>query len=351
MNEAELFAAVEALAAGAGIDGVRRIDPIAGGRNSRAYRVETGARTLFLKEYAPLADDPRPRLETEYAFLQLAWDAGIRVVPEPIAADPDTRLGLYSFVDGRVLRADEVSDAHVEQALAFLTALNRLRSSAEAATLAPAAEACFAFAQHLRLVDARVRRLEALSPDGAVEAEASSFVMTRLLPLWTRVAERARRLAADAGFANEPPLPAAERCLSPSDFGFHNALIDASGRLVFHDFEYAGWDDPAKLVADFFLQPERPVPPAYRDAFEARIAEVLKLPQQHRLRSAVLTPVFAVKWICIALNDFLPLGERRRAFADPNGDRTERRRAQLRKAEERLRQVEVGLGDSSSAGE
>ena len=45
------------------------------------------------------------------------------------------------------------------------------------------------------------------------------------------------------------------RSLSPSDFGFHNALLEADGRLTFVDFEYFGWDDPVKIVADVMLHP------------------------------------------------------------------------------------------------
>jgi hypothetical protein len=156
--------------------------------------------------------------------------------------------------------------------------------------------------------------------------------------LWNVVAERARRLAAAAGFANEAPRPIAERCLSPSDFGFHNALLLPSGRLVFHDFEYAGWDDPAKLVADFFLQPRLPVPLEHRDDFIRRLASCLDLPARHMQRIAALTPILAVKWVCIVLNDFLPAGEKRYRFADTEGDR---QRLQLGLAHRLLKQLEV----------
>ena len=43
--------------------------------------------------------------------------------------------------------------------------------------------------------------------------------------------------------------------LSPSDFGFHNAILKESGDLVFLDFEYFGRDDPVKLMADFIWHP------------------------------------------------------------------------------------------------
>ena len=58
-----------------------------------------------------------------------------------------------------------------------------------------------------------------------------------------------------------------EKSLSPSDFGFHNMLIDKNGRLRFIDFEYAGWDDPAKIICDFFCQPKFPVPMNWMDSF------------------------------------------------------------------------------------
>ena len=43
--------------------------------------------------------------------------------------------------------------------------------------------------------------------------------------------------------------------LSPSDFGFHNSLF-RNNKLFFFDFEYAGWDDPIKLMCDFILNPD-----------------------------------------------------------------------------------------------
>ena len=71
--------------------------------------------------------------------------------------------------------------------------------------------------------------------------------------------------AAGAGLRNE--LGPRARCLSPSDFGFHNAIRRASGELCFIDFEYAGQDDPAKMACDFLCQPEVPVPDACRERF------------------------------------------------------------------------------------
>jgi hypothetical protein len=101
--------------------------------------------------------------------------------------------------------------------------------------------------------------------------------------------------------------------------------------LVFLDFEYAGRDDPAKLVTDFFCQPQVPIPLAYRDRFLARLG----LDQPALARCELLLDACRVKWACILLNDFLPVGAARRAFAQA-GEREARCAAQLEEAKAML---------------
>src|SRR4029077_9202981 len=93
----------------------------------------------------------------------------------------------------------------------------------------------------------------------ALQAEVRDFVTRDLLPGWRAVERELQARAAGRGIAIDARLPDEAVILSPSDFGFHNALVDG-GRVGFVDFEYAGRDDPAKLIGDFFNQVERPVP-------------------------------------------------------------------------------------------
>src|SRR5205085_6687704 len=116
-----------------------------------------------------------------------------------------------------------------------------------------------------------------------------------------------------------------------------NALRLADGALKFFDFEYAGWDDPAKMVADFFCQPECPVPEALYDAFASAVAGEMAQPELHLWRFGLLLPVYRVKWCCIMLNDFLPGGNHRRRFARGELGEEERKRRQLRKVQSALR--------------
>ena len=105
-----------------------------------------------------------------------------------------------------------------------------------------------------------------------------------------------------------------ERCVSPSDFGFHNALIDG-GSIYFCDFEYAGWDDSAKLVCDFFCQVALPVPERFFDRFAEAAIHALKLAPSHRRRFDLLLPLYRIKWTSILLNEFTPEAAARRRFA------------------------------------
>ncbi|MEI6503369.1 MAG: hypothetical protein WCP21_20340 [Armatimonadota bacterium] len=175
------------------------------------------------------------------------------------------------------------------------------------------------------------RRLACLS--AITHTEALTFVREDLLPLAAGV------LGTVHAQWGEVTLRDTDRRVSPSDFGFHNALREADGRLRFIDFEYAGWDDPAKVVCDFFCQPAAPVPVEHWDHFAAAVAEDLGDPPAHLARFAALLQVYRLKWCCILLNDFLPSGSARRAFASGAPVTAEQQAAQLGKARELLGKV------------
>jgi hypothetical protein len=299
----------------AGLSGaITGLTRLAGGRNSRVFRLDRdGAPPLALKLYHHDARDTRDRLSAEWAFLRYAWDVcGLRSVPRPLAAEPASHAALYSFVEGA--RIAQVAPAHVAAARDFVAALNRPAARDAAAGLAPASESCFSMAAHAATVARRVARLaNGLDPEAPHAARAAALVRDRLIPAWTKIDARLPR--------DETPLP---WCVSPSDFGFHNTLAGAAGHLTFLDFEYAGRDDPAKLVCDFFCQPELPVPMAHYEDFRDAVCP-------DAARCDALLPAYRLKWACIMLNDFLAAGAARRDFAEGT-DRAARCETQLAKA-------------------
>ena len=335
-----LRCAAGGLMAAAGLGRAAELDPLPGGGNNRVFRVKGEGGCAFLKAYFQHPNDPRDRLKTEFSFLKLAWEHGVRSVPRPLAQDRDHGLGLYEFIPGRALRPDEVDEGCVDQAIHFYQEINQAREASEAQSVPDAAEACFNLAEHLACVERRVDRLAAIRGDSGVDREAVRFVHGELCERWRKVSELAADHAAQDGLSLTDQIEPKEKCLSPSDFGFHNTLLAEDGRLRFIDFEYAGWDDPAKVICDFFCQPALPVPLAWYERFASAVVAGCSEPEAHRRRATLLLPVYQLKWCCILLNEFLPSGQVRRRFADSEGDSTECKAAQLRKARQVLKELQ-----------
>ncbi len=320
--------AVAGLLARRDLDGDYEMTRLAGGRNNRVYRLELAAqdRPLLLKAYYHHDSDRRDRLGAEFAFAELAWNAGLRNLPEPLACDREARLALYSFVDGRQPDGHEVDAAAVRSALDFCVTANRLRE--EGRDLPEASDACFTLADHLATVERRLAGLQRLEAGDALHRDALALLRDDLLPLFERIKRRMLDRAAEEGLAVDALLSQEERCLSPSDFGFHNALRRDDGSLVFVDFEYAGWDDPAKLVCDFFCQRAVPVPLEHYADFAEGVIRGLGLSTGHRRRCDMLMPIHRTKWVCMILQDFLPATRSRRSYAAAQ-DETPRLETQL----------------------
>ena len=331
-TDAMLNALAQRLTVKAGRTVPRHLTRLPGGRNNRVYRLDTDeGEPLAMKRYFHDPRDSRDRLGAEWNFITHAWSHGVRSVPEPLACDPAEQAALYSFVPGRKLTAAELKPAHVDAAIDFVLAVNEHPRP----QLTPASESCFSLSEHIATVERRVSRLATLDLAAPHAGDARRLVTEKLLPAWNAVKARLAAGAEAAGLAADQVLATEDCCLSPSDFGFHNALLSNEGRLTFLDFEYAGRDDPAKLICDFFCQPDVPVPLSFHAHFIERLARGLKLDSAGVARCRLLLDAYRIKWTCIILNDFLPLGAARRAYADA-GHRAQRCAEQLAKAAAKL---------------
>ncbi len=320
-----------------GIDLITKVEPVAGGRNNRAYRVTGPACSWLLKQYFRDSQGLRDRCASEWEWSHFCWQRGVTWGPEPLAHDEKNHAALFEFIEGRRLQKDEVADNHVEQAAQFVAEVNLHRNHPSATNLSDAAEACFSLKEHIACVDRRVDRLCSLSMTDETDTQLQDWLRSSLLPAWEVIVETLRSSVDPEQYENLI-LPS-DRCLSPSDFGFHNALITPTGRLRFFDFEYAGWDDPAKLICDFFWQQDLPAP---RHSMN-HLVEVLSLPHSKfelERRVKLLFPVYAVKWCCLLLNEFVREDRLRREFSQSSPISDTRRTQQLERAKHLLRTVQ-----------
>jgi aminoglycoside phosphotransferase len=301
---------------------VQHIARVGGGRNSRIWRVNAGHETFALKQYPSTEQDPRDRLATETRALRWMADNGVGVVPRVISVDRAENCALLSWVDG--LSVKEVDTSDVDQAIRFLECVESLRRSRDFPFAQLASEACLSGAEVERQVGARLARLRALESEPDLQTFLDRYFAPRLEGL---LAKARKRLS----FGEE--LPPEGRALVPSDFGFHNVLRDDAGKLTFLDFEYFGWDDPAKFVSDTLLHPGTPMPAPTRSYFYKAIKRVYDPATGFDVRFDALYPLFGLRWVLILLNEFHPERWRGRVLAGDKDDWQEAKLRQLRAAQ------------------
>ena len=310
---------------------IQQISQVEGGRNSRVYRVETVAGLFALKLYPPqVASDRRSRLEVETTALAWMERAGFTMVPRVLASDPAHSAALLSWAEGNLVRGD-VGAADVAQACAFLALLHERRANPALPPDSLAAEACLSGAEIERQLRLRMADLKALA-----DPSLSAFLAGEAEPMLAACLSWATSALTAAGSDFGQDLAQARRSQVPSDFGFHNALRDAAGRLTFIDFEYFGWDDPVKLVADILLHPGTPIDEATRARLRAGATEIYGEDPGFEARLAALLPLFGLRWGLILLNEFHPERWRRRVMAGATGTWDDAKQRQLAAARDML---------------
>jgi Phosphotransferase enzyme family len=315
---------------------IQSIEICAIGANNRTHKITTAHDVFIAKQYFQHQGDTRDRLAAEFAFLSYSEKAAPGLTPRPLARDSHSSVALYEFINGRPFRAGEITAEHVDIAADFYCALNAPHARS-VATLPIASEACFSIREHLELIEGRVNRLLEVEPQD--DDHLVRPVFEELSTCWRVIARKVEAHAAGAGLDLSAPLAMAQRCVSPSDFGFHNALRENTGAIRFLDFEYAGWDDPAKMTGDFFAQLAVPVPGNFFERFVEKTMSPFPDSKSLIVRAELLRPVYQIKWCCIALNVFLPVHLARRKFSNPGLDAVALKRAQIAKAKNLLKSL------------
>ena len=317
------------------------VESIGGGLNSRIFRLHCDHGTSYVaKMYYYNKSDSRDRLGTEFNALHFLWQNGVKSVPRPLFANKERGFAIYEYVSGQRVEAAEISLEDVDSASDFLINLDRIKARPVAATLTPASEACFSIEALVENIKQRFARFEELPDKDFLGAELKAFLKKDLRPFFTQTQQWSMTVLEKDGLDINFVLPVDQRTLSPSDFGFHNALRLPDNSLVFLDFEYFGWDDPAKMINDFILHPGMSLKFRIKKRFADRLLRYFNGAENFDTRVYALYPFYGIKWCLILLNEFIPSDMARRNFAGKSQeDDVERLMRQLYKSHKMLSEV------------
>lgn len=254
---------------------------VLGGTQNRLFRLDTGdGPPLLAKLYVV---DRWPRLESEFATLRLLNAQQLARVPRALLRDDALSYAVYSFEPGVMRPAAELSRRDVEAIAAFTAELHRFGPHDLGGELAPAVDASFSTAGHLRVIHARLAGLESNSE-------------ARLSGVRARVDELLRGL----GDTNLNELPRESWRLTTGDFGPNNMLFTSDGALTVLDFEAAGWDDPAHAVMGFVAHATcEDLPPSLSTLFLGEVAERTHLSAAEKERYAQVGRLMDLEWVAV----------------------------------------------------
>lgn len=279
--------------------------PVAGGGNNKIYKISCAdKRKIALKLYNINSPTDKLRLQREFKSLAFLNALGEKQTPGTISCDEENAYALYEWIEGEKLTA--ITDIDLSLVLDFITRLKGYSLLSEAKALAKAADNALNINSVVNQLQRRLNKLNEAS-----QKDLKKFLNRQYQPC---LKEAIKKISKEFGTNFEDTLSYEYAILSPSDFGFHNAL-KAEGKLFFLDFEYFGWDDPSAMLAHFLLHPAMNLTEEQKIYFKTAMFDLFSADLNFQSRFNCLFPLIGLSWILILLNEFIPSLWQRRVQA------------------------------------
>lgn len=289
------------------------------GGNNLLGKVVIGSEERALKVYRSEPSDQRDRSGTEYKALKFLERNGCRNTPKAFVYSNKPPRLLMDWLDGEPA-LNNISDSDLIFSAEFLAYVAKTSCSACDNEFAMASESCLSDKDILSQIESRYLKLIKLVELDEFFARFNNLLKAEI----DKVAKHP--------WFNEP-LPKTNQRLIPADYSLHNVIRQKDGVLKVFDFEYFGWDDPVKGVADFLLHPAMNLSDTHKRLFlNKSIALFETFDEGFTARLKARYNLFALRWALIVLRPYL----------ESNVSR-EVKRQRLDKAVSFLDRVELGF--------
>ena len=264
--------------------------------------------------------------EAETTALRLFSENGIEATPRVVAEDKTNNCVLMEWIEGKPV--DDFGINEIGELAAFIQVVDDVAEKQSGQDIRHATEACLNGSEIVRQISLRLSRLDA-SKDQYPELRA--FIDEGFIPVFNEISDWSQKQYKHSGLNFSENISFKQQTLSLVDVGCHNVLRK-DDKLYFLDFEFFGWDDPVKLVADTLQHPGMVLDEEKKQALRSSLVKIFEKDEMFVTRLKLLYPLFGLKWCMIMLNPFQPGYQLLASSADAQRDQQLKRVRNLMKS-------------------
>lgn len=268
------------------------------GRNNKVFLLKKEKQKLIAKKYKKGFTTKYSRFLTEKTFLNFLNKKKIKIIPKIISVDKENEIIFFNFIKGYSIKRP--NKKQLKECLKFLVKIN-YSTNYKKFKFQLASDACLSIKDHINTCESRIRKLTSKhkKKKNLEHRKIFEFLENKIIPEFEKL-----KYETNIKFSKSQILKKIKKedlILSPSDFGFHN-IISKNRKLYFIDFEYAGWDDPNKLLCDFFLNPDYFISDKNKKYFLSNFIRFFKKKISNLSKFNLILKFHFLKWVCVIIN-------------------------------------------------
>jgi hypothetical protein len=274
---------------------VANIEKLQGRGNSAIYKFYlSNGQKVALKMYPSVSF--HDRLKSEFEGTKIFQELAIKNTQIPRFFNKNLNVATYEWIEGDPV--NQYGEKEIQSALSFLQELHNKSKSILFSDFTLAADSCLKGEDIEKQIIRRLNQLEIASKSNI---DLDKFLNNDFKPLFNKIVIWSKEIW-PSNESYEKALLRDKLELSPSDFGFHNSIRGNYNNLIFHDFEYLGWDDPVKLISDFSHHAAMNLTKQIEQSWFKGVSEIYGADLLERLIAA--WPLYGLNWCLIILNEF-----------------------------------------------
>ncbi len=270
-------------------DFITSIDKIKRGGNSKVYKLTNiNNQSFILKEYPNCHLEIKPRLKNELKALNLLKN--FENVPKIVSFNKELNMIILNYIEGKKIY--KINSRNISNAITFIKNLHKMSKKNIKYNLAT--EACLSTKELMSQIDNRLINLN------FVENKKIRQYLNKLTKLNVKLKKRVYEMWPKDNI--DKNLSRKLMTFSPSDFGFHNAILNENNSMTYIDFEYFGLDDPVKLISDFLWHPAMSLTKSQKILFTKKFLKIFESDSSLKSRLNVTFSLYGLRWCLIILN-------------------------------------------------